>query len=89
MLISASKHLQSGVHKLMLFYVIYTGHIYAIGNCGGAMMESKCPECKTVIGGGNHRLADGNRHSSVMDGSRHAAWSEQANLANFDLRGVR
>ena len=26
------------------------GHVYAIGECGGAMEESKCPECKEVIG---------------------------------------
>ena len=26
------------------------GHVYCIGECGGAMEESKCPECKEKIG---------------------------------------
>ena len=27
------------------------GHSYVIGECGGAMQKSKCPECKEEIGG--------------------------------------
>jgi hypothetical protein len=27
------------------------GHYYVIGECGGAMEKSKCPECKEEIGG--------------------------------------
>ena len=27
------------------------GHMYAIGECGGAVEESKCPDCGSVIGG--------------------------------------
>jgi hypothetical protein len=30
------------------------GHLYAIGECGGAMETSKCPDCNAVIGGSNH-----------------------------------
>jgi hypothetical protein len=30
------------------------GHPYAIGECGGAMQQSRCPECGEVIGGANH-----------------------------------
>ena len=30
------------------------GHSYAIGECGGAMEESKCPECGAKIGGQSH-----------------------------------
>ena len=59
------------------------GHIYAIGECGGAMVRGKCPECGAVIGGANHRLEEGNELAPEMDGARHAAWSEQANLANY------
>lgn len=59
------------------------GHHYAIGECGGAMEESKCNECGARIGGGNHQLLENNAHSSEMDGSSHAAWSEAANLANY------
>ena len=62
------------------------GHLYCIGECGGAMEESKCPECGERIGGRRHRLADGNVHAPEMDGSSHPAWSEQANMANYELQ---
>jgi len=66
------------------WYKCPKGHVYAIGDCGGAMEESRCPECNATIGGTNHSLAQGNAHAGEFDGSRHAAWSEGANLANFD-----
>ena len=66
------------------WYKCPNGHVYCIGECGGAMQASKCPECGTVIGGGNHTLAAGNVHAPEMDGSQYPAWSEAANLANFD-----
>uniref|UniRef100_A0A8C8S3M7 Zinc finger NFX1-type containing 1 n=1 Tax=Pelusios castaneus TaxID=367368 RepID=A0A8C8S3M7_9SAUR len=60
-------------------------HIYVIGDCGGAMERSKCPECKAVIGGANHMLEHSNRLASEMDGAAHAAWSETANnMLNFE-----
>ena len=62
------------------------GHVYAIGECGGAMERSRCNECGAVIGGANHRLEEGNDLAPEMDGARHAAWSEQANLQNYNLR---
>ncbi|XP_059484951.1 NFX1-type zinc finger-containing protein 1-like [Neocloeon triangulifer] len=61
------------------------GHVYAIGECGGAMERSKCPECGSTIGGGNHALDAGNRHFGGMDRSRHAAWSDQANMENYNF----
>ena len=65
------------------------GHIYAIGECGGAMQRGTCPECGAVIGGASHRLEEGNELAPEMDGARHAAWSEQANLLNYEnLRHV-
>ena len=60
------------------------GHVYAIGECGGAMETSKCPECKAVIGGTSHKLVEGNQLASEMDNARYPAWSEQANLANYE-----
>ncbi|NXI60378.1 ZNFX1 protein, partial [Chloroceryle aenea] len=61
------------------------GHIYVIGECGGAMERSKCPECHAVIGGTNHTLDSTNSLASEMDGATHAAWSETANnLLNFE-----
>ena len=59
------------------------GHIYAIGECGGAMQRANCPECGSSIGGANHQLESGNTLASEMDGAQYAAWSEQANMANY------
>lgn len=61
------------------------GHMYCIGECGGAMEKSKCPECGATIGGQQHRLTEGNVHAPEMDGSSYPAWSEQANMANYEL----
>ncbi|NXU02820.1 ZNFX1 protein, partial [Buphagus erythrorhynchus] len=64
------------------------GHIYVIGECGGAMQRSTCPECHEVIGGMNHTLESSNSLAPEMDGATHAAWSDIANnMLNFeDLR---
>lgn len=59
------------------------GHIYCIGDCGGAMQVSSCNECGAKIGGQSHQLLDTNTLDRTMDGTSHAAWSEQANLANY------
>uniref|UniRef100_A0A8C2BJM8 Zinc finger, NFX1-type containing 1 n=1 Tax=Cyprinus carpio TaxID=7962 RepID=A0A8C2BJM8_CYPCA len=68
------------------WYKCPNGHVYAIGECGGAMEQSKCPECDAAIGGTNHNLIQGNAVATEMDGAEHAAWSDAANLANFDLK---
>ena len=50
------------------------------------MEEGKCPECRSTIGGTNHRLRADNRLAGEMDGARYAAWSETANnMGNFDF----
>ena len=64
------------------------GHFYCIGECGGAMEEAKCPECGARIGGQSHTLVADNQLAPEMDGAGHAAWSEAANLANFDLNNL-
>ncbi|XP_033104281.1 NFX1-type zinc finger-containing protein 1-like [Anneissia japonica] len=66
------------------WYKCPNNHVYAIGDCGGANQESTCPECKEAIGGTQHRLTSGNEVASEMDGARYSAWSEQANLENYD-----
>ncbi|MBN3299873.1 ZNFX1 protein, partial [Amia calva] len=71
------------------WYKCPNGHVYAIGDCGGAMETQKCPECKAVIGGANHALASGNQLASEMDGARHAAWSDAANMLNYDMERLR
>ena len=50
------------------------------------MERSRCNECGAVIGGANHRLEEGNDLAPEMDGARHPAWSEQANLQNYNWR---
>ncbi|NWW77226.1 ZNFX1 protein, partial [Climacteris rufus] len=61
------------------------GHIYVIGECGGAMQRSKCPECHEVIGGVNHTLESSNSLAPEMDGATYAAWSDVANnMLNFE-----
>lgn len=60
------------------------GHYYCIGECGGATQTSTCPDCGSSIGGTSHRLVANNQLATEMDGALHAAWSETANLQNFD-----
>ncbi|KAK3574831.1 hypothetical protein QTP86_018421, partial [Hemibagrus guttatus] len=40
------------------WYKCPNGHVYAIGDCGGAMVHSQCPDCKATIGGANHALTE-------------------------------
>ncbi|XP_072013323.1 NFX1-type zinc finger-containing protein 1-like [Amphiura filiformis] len=58
------------------------GHIYAIGDCGGAAEEGICPECRSTIGGTGHRLREGNQLAPEMDNAEYPAWSDEANMAN-------
>ncbi|XP_062603583.1 NFX1-type zinc finger-containing protein 1-like [Saccostrea cucullata] len=67
------------------WYKCKNGHIYAIGDCGGAMVESKCPECDETIGGSRHQLRGDNEVAGEMDGAAFSAWSEQANMANYEI----
>ncbi|KAL0977888.1 hypothetical protein UPYG_G00162780 [Umbra pygmaea] len=86
------KERQMIVSAMMLskghWYKCPNDHVYAIGECGGAMESSSCPDCKATIGGANHALVSGNRVASEMDGAQHAAWSEANNVLNFDLRNL-
>ncbi|KAI5619584.1 NFX1-type zinc finger-containing protein 1, partial [Silurus asotus] len=66
------------------WYKCPNGHVYAIGDCGGAMEQSKCPDCKASIGGINHTLTVGNNVAGEMDGAQHPAWSNAANLFDFN-----
>ncbi len=64
------------------------GHFYCIGECGGATERAQCPECGAAIGGVNHELAAGNRLAPEMDGARYAAWSDAANIQNYNFDGL-
>lgn len=48
------------------WYNCPNGHMYVIGECGGAMEESKCPNCGAVIGGGDHQIAAGNTRATAF-----------------------
>ena len=61
------------------------GHFYAIGECGGAMEEGRCPDCDAVIGGHGHHLTSDNQLAPEMDGARYPAWSDQANMRNYHI----
>lgn len=58
-----------------------SGHIYAIADCGGAVITSTCPECRCEIGGTSHQLLSSNSLATEMDGAEYPAWSDAANLA--------
>ena len=52
------------------WYQCPNGHIYTIGECGGAMEQSRCPECGAAIGGGSHTLVGGNAPAHRVEGLR-------------------
>ncbi|XP_072178732.1 NFX1-type zinc finger-containing protein 1-like [Diadema setosum] len=60
------------------WYKCPKGHVYAIGECGGATQRTRCPECGASIGGEQHRLDEGNQVATEMDEARHAAWPTHA-----------
>ena len=60
--------------KLGAWYKCPNGHIYAIGDCGGATQSRKCPDCNATIGGANHKLTYGNSVATEMDGATRSAW---------------
>ncbi len=45
------------------------GHIYLVTECGGATQVSNCNECGLKIGGDNHRILEGNKLATEMDGA--------------------
>ena len=51
------------------WYACPNGHPYVIGDCHGATVESRCNECRAVIGGSSHRLRADNTTFEGMDGS--------------------
>jgi hypothetical protein len=41
------------------WYRCRNGHPFTVGECGGPMVESVCPQCGEPIGGRHHQAADG------------------------------
>jgi hypothetical protein len=50
------------------WYQCPNGHPYTIGDCGGAVITSRCPECGAVIGGSGHNLDQNNRRDNEFEG---------------------
>ena len=71
------------------WYECPNGHVYTIGECGGAMQQSKCPDCGETVGGTQHRLDGRNRPATSFLQDVNAArpqrnWREQAERV-FDI----
>ena len=62
------------------------GHYYCIGECGGASQVGQCPDCGAQIGGERHQLLPDNQLAPEMDGASYAAWSDIANMQNYDFQ---
>ncbi|KAH7708252.1 NFX1-type zinc finger-containing protein 1-like protein [Aphelenchoides avenae] len=52
------------------WYRCSKGHVYGIGECGMAMVRSRCPECQEEIGGEDHRLVATSQQALEMTGGR-------------------
>eukprot|EP00899_Mesostigma_viride_P010620 jgi/Mesvir1/1955/Mv12440-RA.3 len=57
------------------WYRCPNGHPYAIGDCGGAMAEARCPVCGAGIGGRQHRIRGDNQNALDIDGAAAPAWN--------------
>ncbi|EAW11252.1 putative NF-X1 finger and helicase domain protein [Aspergillus clavatus NRRL 1] len=49
------------------WYHCRNGHPFTIGECGGAMQESSCPECGAPVGGRDHRVVEGVRRAEDLE----------------------
>lgn len=58
----------------ILLVISVSDHYYAIGDCGGATVESKCGECGAGIGGASHALRGDNAFAPEIDNASAPAW---------------
>lgn len=49
------------------WYYCENGHPFTIGECGGAVQLSRCPECGAAVGGQGHRTAGGVTHAQDLE----------------------
>ena len=56
------RYVMQGMNEYVTWYKCPKGHLYSIGECGGAMEVSKCahPGCGAEVGGRNHTSLKGN-----------------------------
>ncbi|KAJ2916298.1 hypothetical protein MD484_g4129, partial [Candolleomyces efflorescens] len=63
------------------WYNCPNGHTFVIGECGGAMETSRCPECGEVIGGQDHNLNATNTRAEEFEqlgreqGAQRSPWA--------------
>jgi len=55
-----SSEVLSALHRQGNFFRCQNGHVFFVGECGGPMERSTCPECGCVIGGKDHILDPSN-----------------------------
>ncbi|KAL5343605.1 hypothetical protein BJX70DRAFT_407270 [Aspergillus crustosus] len=49
------------------WYYCQNGHPFTIGECGGPMQQSSCPECGAPVGGQRHRVVEGVRRADELE----------------------
>ncbi|KAF1326193.1 hypothetical protein FI667_g8675, partial [Globisporangium splendens] len=59
-----------------VWYTCQKDHPYLVTECGIPMVMAKCPECGTVIGGKQHRFANGNKSGRSFFWKKDAAYQE-------------
>ncbi|KAG8976377.1 hypothetical protein FRB94_002509, partial [Tulasnella sp. JGI-2019a] len=69
---------QLGLSTRGHFYQCPNGHAYVITECGGAMQQSRCPECGETIGGSNHVLNSSNAVARDLEDLAREAGLEQS-----------
>jgi DNA-directed RNA polymerase subunit RPC12/RpoP len=55
------------------------GHVFAIGECGGAMQVGNCADCGERIGGTSHTLLATNNLATSIEGNDQPAWPTALN----------
>lgn len=49
------------------WYTRENGHPFAVGECGGLMQQTVCPECGSPVGGVHHQAAQGLRRAGNLE----------------------
>ena len=49
------------------WYQCVNGHPFTVGECGGPMETSRCPQCGEVVGGTNHEAAEGVSRATAFE----------------------
>lgn len=60
------------------WYTCPNGHVFVIGECGGAMQVSRCNECGAQIGGSSHQLLNSNARAREFEEIAREQGAEQS-----------